>query len=57
MGARHKLNQVYVLGAICVAAVIGVLIQSWAAAFIVGAVLIAGSIYAGDVRLNRQRRR
>ena len=57
MGARHKLNQAYLLIAVGVAAVIGILIQSWAAVFIVGAVLIAGFIYDGDVRFNRQRRK
>lgn len=57
MGARHKLNQVHLFGAVAVAAIIGVLIQSWAAVFIVGAVLIVGSIYDGGVRFTGQRRR
>ena len=57
MGARHKLNQAYLLIAVGVAAVIGILIQSWAAVFIVGAVLIVGFVYDGDVRFISHRRR
>ena len=57
MGVRHKLNQVHLLGAVGIAAIVGVLIQSWAAFFIAAAVLIGGSIYSGDVRLDRRRRK
>ena len=57
MGARHKLNQVHLLGAAGVAAVVGLLTQSWAAFFIALALLVGGAIYAGDVRFDRRRRK
>jgi len=57
MGVRHKLNQIHLLGAVGIAGIVGVLIQSWAAFFIAAAVLIGGSIYSGDVRLDRRRRK
>jgi hypothetical protein len=57
MGARHKLNQFHLLGAVGIAAIVGLLTESWAAFFIAVAVLLGGSIYAGDVRFDRKHRR
>ena len=56
MGARTKLNQIHLLGAVGIAAIVGVLVQSWVAFFIAVAVLVGGAIYAGDVRLGNRRR-
>ena len=57
MGARTKLNQIHLLGAVGVATIVGVLVQSWTAFFVAVAVLVGGSIYGGDVRFDRRRRK
>ena len=57
MGARHKLNQAHLLGAVAIAAIVGLLTESWAAFFIAVAVLVGGSIYAGDIRFDSRRRK
>ena len=51
MGARHKLNQTHILGAIGMAALVGGLTQSWAVFAIAAIVLIGAAIYVGDVRI------
>ena len=50
MGARQKLNQAYVNGALVVAGVAGLVTESWAVFIIVAAVLIGVSTYSGDIR-------
>ena len=56
MGARHELNTIHVFGSLVVAAFIGGLIGSWAVFAAVAALLIAGSVYSGDIRWKGRRR-
>jgi len=53
MGARQKINQSFVLGCVVLAAVIGAACGSWIVFGIAGALLLASSCYAGDIRLNQ----
>ncbi len=46
MGARAKLNSMFLYAAAIVAAVVGAMAQSWA----VFAVTLAGCLIAGDIR-------
>ena len=55
MGARQKLNNVYLTGALLVAGIAGLLTKSWMIFLIVAAVLIACSIHDGGIRLGRRR--
>ena len=57
MSARHKLNSAHMSGALGLAAILGVLSQSWAIFLIAAAALIGGAVYAGDVRFDRHRRK
>jgi hypothetical protein len=57
MGARHKLNQAHLLGAVAIAAVAGLLTESWAVFFIAVTVLLGGAICAGDIRFDSRRRK
>lgn len=51
MGARQKLNQANVNGALAVAALVGAVTQSWTV-FVLAAVLAAGtSMYGGGIRI------
>jgi hypothetical protein len=52
MGAREKLNMSYLQGAVVLAAVVGVLTSSWAAFGIALAVLVAGALHDGAIRLH-----
>ena len=56
MGAREKLNQAYVNGAIVVAAVVGFVGQSWTMFWIAVAYATASNIYGGGIRLQPGRR-
>jgi hypothetical protein len=56
MSARHKLNQAHLLGTLVIASGVGVLTQSWIVFLIAGAVLLCGSVYTGDIRLDHHRR-
>ncbi len=55
MGARHKLNQAYVNGAVIFAAVIGVLTESWPIFFVTLGLSIAIAVHAGDIRPTKRR--
>jgi len=57
MGAREKLNQAYVNGAIVVAAVVGLIGQSWTMFWIAVAYAVASNVYGGGIRLQSGRRR
>ncbi len=63
MGARQRLNSLYFLGVLIVAAIIGGGAGSWPVFFIVAGVLTATAINGGDIRLtptvrpSRRRRR
>jgi hypothetical protein len=50
VGARTKLNKHHIIGAIGVAAILGGLAGSWAVFAAVAAALIAGGVYAGEIR-------
>ena len=51
MGARQRLNSLYFLGILIVAAIIGGGAGSWPVFFIVAGVLTATAINGGDIRL------
>ncbi len=55
MGARTKLNSVYVLGSLAVAAIIGAVAGSWIVIEIVYAVLIDCSVSDVGIRPTRRR--
>ena len=57
MGARHKLNEAFVNGALIVAAIVGFLAESWLAFGLVFGGLFILKLYSGDIRPNRQNRR
>ena len=57
MGAREKLNQAYVNGAIVVAGVVGLIGQSWTMFWIAVAYAVASNVYGGGIRLQSGRRR
>lgn len=56
MGARQKLNAVYLLGIVGGALIVGLLFQSPFIAIVIGAVFIWAAIDGGDIRLNSPRR-
>jgi hypothetical protein len=53
MGARRKLNLVYVQGAIAIAAVLGYLAESWWTFLVAFTVLVGAAVYAGEIRPRR----
>ncbi len=56
MGARAKLNVSAVNGCLVLAAIIGLLFQSWTVFLVIAAILIAGDLYIGSIRpAGRQR--
>jgi hypothetical protein len=57
MGARQKLNQAYVNGALIVAAVVGVATQSWTVFWLAATFVVVSSLYSGEIRLGGRRRR
>ena len=60
MGARHRLNSIYFLTALCLAALLGGMTQSWIIFVVSGIALTASMIYGGDIRpqpLRKWRRR
>jgi hypothetical protein len=56
MGARTKLNVSYVNGCLVLAAIVGLLFQSWVVFLVVAAILVAGDLYIGSIRPSGQRR-
>jgi len=57
MGARQKLNQAHLNGALVIAAVIGIATQSWTVFWIAALFVVGSSFYAGGIRLDGRRRR
>ena len=57
MGARHKLNEAFVNGALIVATIVGLLAESWLVFSLVFGGLFILKLYSGDIRVNRQNRR
>lgn len=57
MGARQKLNQAYINGAVVLAAVAGIACQSWLV--FLGAMIFAivMNVYGGGIRTARRNRR
>ena len=51
MGARQKLNQAHLNGALVIAAVIGVATQSWTVFWIAALIAAGSSLHSGDIRL------
>jgi hypothetical protein len=50
MGARTRLNEIYVFGCIGVAALIGALVGGWPIFVVALAVLIGLCLHSGDIR-------
>ncbi|CAN5849604.1 hypothetical protein BH23PLA1_BH23PLA1_26170 [soil metagenome] len=55
MGARSKLNVAYAQGCLILAAVVGILAESWTVFAVVLAVLVVGCVLAGEIRPRRRR--
>ncbi|MBD3674999.1 MAG: hypothetical protein HUJ26_15890 [Planctomycetaceae bacterium] len=53
MGARHKLNQLYVVGSALFAGLFGLLAESWLVFLGVLMVLLALMVHGGDIRLQQ----
>ena len=51
MGARQKLNQAHLNGALVVAAVVGIATQSWTVFWIAALIAAGSSLHAGGIRL------
>lgn len=51
MGARQKLNQAHLNGALVIAAVVGIATQSWAVFWIAALIAAGSSLHSGDIRL------
>jgi hypothetical protein len=56
MGARQKLNQSYFNGSLVIAALVGLVAQSWPLFFLALAVLLASNLCCGEIRPKPQRR-
>jgi hypothetical protein len=57
VGARTKLNQATLYGIAMISGVVGALAQSWIVFMVAAAVLAAGSLHGGDIRLGGGRGR
>lgn len=55
MSARKKLNNAYVTGGLIVAAVFGLMAQSWLVFFILLALSIVANYYEGNIRPRHHR--
>jgi len=55
MSARQKLNSAAVHGAIVVAALVGLVFQSWLVFFVTSALLVGTAFLSGDIRLGGRR--
>lgn len=56
MGARSKLNQAHVHGAVLVGIILGCATESWAIFWIAILYCVASSMHDGGIRLNRDNR-
>ena len=50
MGARQRLNGIYILGSVIIAGVIGGVAESWTVFIVAACLLIAVMISGGDIR-------
>lgn len=55
MGARQKLNQAYLNGALVIAAVVGIATQSWSVFWLAVIFVVGSALYAGEIRPNSRR--
>lgn len=55
MGARHKLNAAYFNGALLLAGIAGLVMNSWPAFFLVLAVGVITNLHAGGIRPSPKR--
>jgi hypothetical protein len=55
MGAREKLNQAYLNGALAFAAVVGAVTQSWTVFWIAAIIVVASNLHSGGIRLHGRR--
>ena len=53
VGARQKLNSGFITGSLVLAVLVGLATGSWAAFLATAAVLLALSLYSGDIRPGR----
>jgi Na+(H+)/acetate symporter ActP len=56
LSARTKLNAIAIVGSILIAAVVGVVFESWIAFLITAAGLIALAVHEGGIRPDRRKR-
>lgn len=54
MGVRQRLNSLYFLAVLIVAALIGGALQSWSVFMVSAAILTANLVYGGDIRPSTQ---
>lgn len=57
MGARQRLNRLYLIGALVLAAAAGALLKSWGVFVVVFGLLIISLVAGGDIRLEPSRSR
>jgi hypothetical protein len=57
LGARTKLNEVYVVGSVALAGIVGIATGSWLVFTVAGASLIAASLATGNIRPDKGGRR
>lgn len=57
MGAREQLNEAHLVGSVGVAAVLGFVTGWWLVFFVAAATLVASSLYVGDIRPGKGKRR
>jgi hypothetical protein len=57
LGARTKLNDVYVVGSVALAGIVGIATGSWLVFAVAGASLIAASLDTGNIRPDKGGRR
>lgn len=50
MGARQRLNSIYLTGSLILAALVGMMAESWGLFLLVAAVLIALQTHSGNIR-------
>ena len=57
MGARNKLNQAYANGSLLIAAIVGVLFESWTLFWLTLAYCLVSNLSTGDIRGSRPSRK
>lgn len=50
MTAKHKLNSAYIQGTLVIAAMVGILTESWLVFLLVAVVLISAGMHDGSIR-------